>query len=211
MDYRIKDMKNKKYGRLLGMNYSHTEQDGAYWIFQCDCGKEKTINASVVRQGKVVSCGCYAIERRKKLFTKHGMTGTRTYGIWEGIKARCLNENSSSYENYGARGIGICEKWMTFEGFFEDMGECPDSYTIERLNNYDGYHKENCKWTNRSTQNINKRYINKTTGIKNISYCKKDDIFEVTLSRNKKRYRKCFKKLEEAIQWKDKMLKELDS
>ena len=45
MDYRIKDMKNKKYGRLLGMNYSHTEQDGAYWIFQCDCGKEKTINA----------------------------------------------------------------------------------------------------------------------------------------------------------------------
>lgn len=210
MDYRVKDMKNKKYGKLLGLNYSHTEKSGAYWLFKCDCGNEKVINASVVRQGKVVSCGCYAKEVQNKRITTHGMARTRTYDIWVGIKQRCLNPKSLSYEIYGGRGISLCEEWQTFEKFFEDMGEAPEDYSIERIDNNRGYSKENCKWANRSMQNLNKRYQNKTTGIRNISHNQRDNSFSVGFSRNKKRYRKDFKILEEAIQWKKEMLEKLD-
>lgn len=210
MDYRVKDMKGKQFGRLTCLKYSHTESDGAYWLFECECGKEKVINASVVRQGKVISCGCYAKQQLKQRATSHGMSKTRTYNIWVGIKQRCLNPKDTGYHNYGAKGISITDEWLDFENFFKDMGEVPNNYTIERLNNEKGYSKENCTWADRSTQNINKTYLNKTTGIKNISYNERDDSFSVGIARNKKRYRKEFKKLEDAIQWKEELLKRLD-
>lgn len=210
MDYRIKDMTNKKYGRLKCLKYVKTENDGAHWLFSCDCGKEKVINGSVVRQGKVLSCGCLQKEKFMKNSNNpktHGMTKTRTYKIWVGMKQRCNNPNSNLYNNYGNKGISVCEEWNSFEIFLNDMGEAPDGFTIERVNNELGYSKHNCKWANRSEQNINKSYINNTTKIRNISYSKRDNLFYVGISRNKIRYRKGFKLLDEAIAWRDNILK----
>lgn len=211
MDYRIKDMKNKRFNMLVGLEYVETKTGGAYWLFQCDCGNQKIINGSSVRQGKTTSCGCYAKEVIKRTHTKHGMANTRTYHIWENIKDRCLNPKNKGFKNYGARGITIDDSWHDFENFYKDMGEAPDGLMIDRINNNEGYSKENCQWATRSQQNINKRYVNKTTGIRNISYLSRDDIYEVGFSRNKKRYRKTFKNLEDAKIWKEKMLQKLSS
>jgi hypothetical protein len=87
---------------------------------------------------------------------KHGMNKTTEYTIWEGIKQRCLNSKNKCYYKYGGRGIDVCEKWLKFEGFFEDMGHRPSKdYSIDRINNDLGYSKENCKWSTRSEQNRN--------------------------------------------------------
>ncbi|WP_371027831.1 hypothetical protein [Paraburkholderia sp. RCC_158] len=93
----------------------------------------------------------------------HGMTrnadGTpnRTYRIWFHMRNRCGNPKHGAFENYGGRGITVCERWQVFENFFADMGEAPDGMSIERERNNEGYGPGNCKWATTTEQNRNKR------------------------------------------------------
>jgi hypothetical protein len=73
------------------------------------------------------------------------------------MKQRCQNPKSKSYAGYGGRGITVCEKWQTFEGFFEDMGEQPEGLSLERKENDLGYTLENCKWATAKEQMRNRR------------------------------------------------------
>ena len=41
---------------------------------------------------------------------KHGCTNTRLYNIWKTMRQRCFNKNNAKYQNYGERGISICEE-----------------------------------------------------------------------------------------------------
>jgi hypothetical protein len=85
---------------------------------------------------------------------------TKLFKVWTSMKQRCQNSSDPSYVNYGARGIFVCEKWSNdfhrFRIWAEDNGY-KEGLTIDRINNDDGYYPENCRWTDRKTQNINKR------------------------------------------------------
>ena len=86
----------------------------------------------------------------------HGLTGTTTFNIWATMKARCLNANKDSYHRYGGRGISVCDRWLSFENFLEDMGERPEDMSIERLDNDGNYEPSNCKWVTNHEQSRNK-------------------------------------------------------
>jgi len=79
--------------------------------------------------------------------------------VWRTMIARCTRPSHKSYDNYGGRGIKVCEKWLnSYEDFFSDMGPRPsEKHSIERRNNNEGYGPENCYWADWKTQGNNKR------------------------------------------------------
>jgi hypothetical protein len=80
------------------------------------------------------------------------------YGIWSGMKKRCKSDRSIEVKVYKSRGIKVCERWMDFWNFYEDMGDRPSSfYSLDRINNDGDYCPENCKWSTKSEQQRNKR------------------------------------------------------
>ena len=156
--------KGDKYNRLTAVKFSHIGKSyKQYWLFKCDCGKEKVIYVYKVKSGDTKSCGCL-----KGGNFKHRMYGTKIYRIWQAMKSRCLNPNNQAYKNYGGRGIIICERWNSFKNFYKDMGDVPKNKSIDRIKNNKGYYKSNCKWSTKKEQQNNTRsnrfitYKNKT-------------------------------------------------
>jgi len=140
---------NKRFGRLIVLKHLGNSK----WECKCDCGNLKTVTTSHLNGGDTNSCGCYFTE----LHLKHDRSYTREYGIWKAMKQRCLNPRNISYLNYGGRGISVCDKWLTFEGFWEDMQEgYSDKLTIDRKDNLKGYNKDNCRWATMVEQQNNK-------------------------------------------------------
>lgn len=83
---------------------------------------------------------------------------TPLYGVWVDIKRRCFNKSRIDYINYGGRGITLCEKWLTFDGFKKDMGNgYKKGLTLDRVDNNGNYEMNNCRWVSRKVQSNNTR------------------------------------------------------
>ena len=122
------------------------------WVCLCSCGKEVITSTFQLKSGRTKSCGCFSRDRT----TKHGKEGTRIYNTWAQMLARCNNPKSTSYPNYGAKGIKVCERWTDFRNFYADMGDIQEGKTIDRIDGTKGYEPSNCRWATHKEQSRNK-------------------------------------------------------
>lgn len=148
-----------KINFLTAIKYDTIKNRRHYWIFKCDCGKNKSMRLDRVLNGESKSCGCGL-----NIYKKHGFYKTRFYTIWKGMKNRGSNPNRKDANKYFLKGITVCDEWKNFEKFKEDMyggyikksnefGE--KNVSIDRIDNDKGYYKENCRWATNSEQSNN--------------------------------------------------------
>jgi len=159
---RFIDLIGQKFNELIPIRYMGNNKWGnALWLCRCDCGKEKIILGSDIKRGRSKNCGCSKLKhchaRSKKI--------SKTYKSWDGMIQRCTNPKNASYENYGGRGITICDRWLESNGkgfinFLADMGERPEGKSLDRRDNNKlicGYSPGNCKWSTKKEQANNRR------------------------------------------------------
>jgi len=86
---------------------------------------------------------------------KHGLSKTRAYKSWTSMIYRCTKKNKDGYHRYGGRGITICDRWMDFLNFYEDMGDRRSGDSLDRIDNDGNYEKDNCRWATKKQQSNN--------------------------------------------------------
>ena len=150
-----------KYGKLLVLKevepyYSPSGGKHVQYLCRCDCGTEKIILREHLISGATQSCGCIRGRKESEL---HDVINSRIYRIWGNMINRCTNESNPAFRNYGARGIKVCDEWMTFSNFYAWSTEngYSETLTLDRKDNNDGYNPQNCRWVDTVIQANNKR------------------------------------------------------
>ena len=171
---KAKDITGVRFTRLVALHITRkTEHNGNMWLCRCDCGTVKEVVYGAIISGSTKSCGCLQKERsrenglalvvlnaatraeRKKADTRDPLLLEKTYNSWRGMKERCQNPNNNHWHIYGAKGIIVCEKWQTFDGFFQDMGLKPKGLSLDRIDSNGNYEPGNCRWATPSQQSRN--------------------------------------------------------
>lgn len=133
-----------------------SKQLGTKWadLCRCSCGKEIYVRRSDLRTGNTKSCGCSSRARSVEASKTHGMYGTLTYQSWWAMKQRCTYPKHIEYHRYAKQGVKLCDRWMIFANFLEDMGVRPSkAHSIDRWPNGSGnYEPGNCRWATKVEQ-----------------------------------------------------------
>lgn len=131
------------------------------WPLNCPvCGKEFRTRD---RRQKYCCHPCSSKMTKGRPPSHGGVVGGKLstlYKRWSGIKRRCTTPSCNGYENYGGRGISMCDEWLNsfpaFEKWANENGFKPE-LQIDRIDNYKGYSPDNCRWVTPKVNQANRR------------------------------------------------------
>lgn len=157
------DLTGERYGNLVVISeYGRASDRAILWLCKCDCGNEHIARGTQLHRGFITSCGCMKGKKKIKTMGTHGMSYSRLYSTWKGIKRRCKSPKFRGYENYGGRGIRVCDEWLGENGFnnfhkWAIQNGYQEDLTIDRIDVDGDYEPTNCRWITNAEQQNNKR------------------------------------------------------
>lgn len=145
------------FGRLMLTGKAYLEPQGRHVECICECGGIIWPLLVNLKKNNTKSCGCYHVD----VVSTHGLSRHPLYKGLQTVIARCYNPNATEYENYGARGITVCQEWqddfMSFYNWSMNNGWGKGLQLDRFPNNKDGnYEPTNCRWATSPQQNRNK-------------------------------------------------------
>ena len=174
-------------------------------ICSCDCGcenEELKYKYSDFKKHRHSSCG------RIRHTTKHGLSRTKIYNVWQNMNYRCDKPSDCNYHKYGAKGIIVCEEWnyhnpngfINFYNWSKSNGY-KEGLTIDRIDETEGYYPRNCRWATYEEQNthlgMNK---NNKTGYVGVCYYPNKNKYDVVISiHDKSKYIGSFDTIKDAV------------
>jgi hypothetical protein len=193
------NLTGQKFGHLTAISRAKDIVNGkgkrkTAWLCECLCGNKKIIATSELRSGDSKSCGCLFLE----LKTKHGYCKGSTnshplYRVRLDMIDRCENPFNKSFQNYGERGIQVCDLWKNNPKAFIEWGienGWEKGLQIDRKDNDRGYFPENCHFVTPMKNIHNQRLINSknNSGFAGVSFIEKTGMFRARIGHNKKTY-----------------------
>lgn len=155
-------MIGQRFGRLTVVCYSHG-RDGAMWYCRCDCGGESIAKAVSLRYGTTKSCGCGSRAQAQANFRDRAVNTRGEFyphnkqlkDLWRNMLRRCYDPRDKRWENYGGRGVRVCEEWRTDRIAFMRWvvaNGWGDGTTLDRIDVNKGYQPENCRFVGATVQ-----------------------------------------------------------
>lgn len=197
MKYKDEDLIGKKFWRLtVQYVYSKKDSDGhtrRYCHCKCECGNEKDAKINPIITGRIKSCGCLIRENSSNLCksrAKHNLRSHPLYQTWIDMLRRCTDSKRKGYENYGGRGISICEQWMKDPTDFINV--ClkkgwKKGLTIDRIDTDGNYEPDNIRFVSRHIQSTNRRVLkNNTSGYTGIYWNNRQQKWFADININRK-------------------------
>lgn len=190
---KLVDRTGQVFGKLTVIEQAGRDKlKKVLWRCKCECGQETVVVSGSLVTGNTTSCGCVAPN------FKHGGYGKSSYNTWRAMIRRCTISTDKDYPRYGGKGVSVCASWLKYENFVADMGEPKGDETLDRIDAYGNYNKQNCRWAGVRTQNRNVRLrANSKTGYIGVSAVGKRFMAKITVG-NKAYYSKVMSTLEDA-------------